>query len=121
MLPENSIFTNKICSTELYLEENNVYVSGSILFIEEKVWPTVRLNRVIDIYYKSSNSKYSLNKKDDLGEIKVSQVNIYLITNNTDCIAFSDLGIGLSEFKATMFHATNTRAMYYRLTIFTCD
>ncbi|XP_045532687.1 uncharacterized protein LOC123720197 [Pieris brassicae] len=82
----------------------------SILFMEEKVWPTVRLNRVIDIYYKSSNS-----------EIKVSQVNIYLITNNTDCIAFSDVGVGLSEFKATMFYATNTCATYYRLTIFTCD
>ncbi|XP_038206902.1 uncharacterized protein LOC119828731 [Zerene cesonia] len=83
---------------------------NSVLFKEEKVWPTVRLNRVMDIYYRSSNS-----------DVKVSQVDIFLIINNTDCVAFSTSGVGYPEFAATMFYATNMGATYYRLTIFTCD
>ncbi|XP_045502565.1 uncharacterized protein LOC123699612 [Colias croceus] len=83
---------------------------NSILYKEEKIWPTVRLNRVMDIYYRSSNN-----------DIKVSQVDIFLIINNTDCVAFSTSGVGSPEFTATMFYATNMGPTYYRLTIFTCD
>ena len=45
---------------------------------------------------------------------------IKLVVNNTDCLGYSNSGIGHSEFSATIFLATNIAAIFYSLSIYTC-
>ncbi|XP_026494173.2 uncharacterized protein LOC113399294 [Vanessa tameamea] len=82
----------------------------SILFSENKAWPTARMNRIMDIYYKS-----------EISEFTVSSVEIKLVINDTDCIGSSNSGVGYSEFSATIFLATNMAVLFYSLTIYTCN
>ncbi|XP_050354418.1 uncharacterized protein LOC126776161 [Nymphalis io] len=78
-----------------------------ILFSEHKAWPIARMNRIMDIYYKS--------------EFTVSSVEIKLVINDTDCLGSSKSGVGSPEFTATIFLATNMAVLFYSLTIYTCN
>ncbi|XP_045453259.1 uncharacterized protein LOC123662462 [Melitaea cinxia] len=82
----------------------------NILFFENKVWPIARMNRIMDIYYKSEIREYT-----------VSSVEVKLIINDTDCSGFSDSGVGFPEFTGTIFLANNMGLAFYSLTIYTCN
>ncbi|KAJ0173546.1 hypothetical protein K1T71_010695 [Dendrolimus kikuchii] len=83
---------------------------GKIIFTEQLLWPSLKLNRILDIYYKSGNEKY-----------KVSQVEITVVMNDTDCYAVSNTGVGEHEFTATMYLPTHLALMFYNLTVYTCN
>ncbi|XP_039757454.1 uncharacterized protein LOC120631862 [Pararge aegeria] len=82
----------------------------SRIYFENKAWPTARMNRILDIYYKS-----------EINDFKVSSVKIKLVINNTDCVGYSERGVGYPEFSATIFFATNMAVIFYSLSIYTCS
>nr|XP_034834199.1 uncharacterized protein LOC117990816 [Maniola hyperantus] len=82
----------------------------NLLFSEHKAWPIARMNRILDIYYKS-----------EISELTVSSVEIKLVINNTDCVGTSKRGVGFQEFSATIFLSTNMAAIFYSLRIYTCS
>ncbi|XP_026743092.1 uncharacterized protein LOC113504825 [Trichoplusia ni] len=81
-----------------------------ILYLDQKIWAKLPLNRVLDIYYKNENDYY-----------KVSRVEIKLVINNTSSFAISEDGVGFSEFRATLFLPTHLNFVIYSLTIYTCN
>ncbi|KAM3960475.1 uncharacterized protein ACR2FA_005382 [Aphomia sociella] len=83
----------------------------NILFMDNKIWGNVKLNRILDIYYKSTKSAY----------YKVSRVEIKITINNTDCFAHSKTGIGSAEFSAALYLPLNSGIVFYNLNIFTCN
>ncbi|XP_045776319.1 uncharacterized protein LOC123874841 isoform X2 [Maniola jurtina] len=88
----------------------NLKIKETLLFSENKAWPTARMNRILDIYYKS-----------EINELAVSSVEIKLVINNTDCVGTSKRGVGFPEFSATIFFSTNMAAIFYSLKIYTCN
>ncbi|XP_047034044.1 uncharacterized protein LOC124640355 [Helicoverpa zea] len=80
-----------------------------VIFYDQKIYGAITLNRVLDIYFECDN------------EIKVSRVEIILIINNTSSVAFSERGVGGSDFEATLYLPTNVNFVIYALTIFTCS
>ncbi|VVD04650.1 unnamed protein product [Leptidea sinapis] len=80
-----------------------------IIFYEDSFWPAIRLNRIMDIYYKSENEN-----------VIVTCADMAFIINNTDCLAYSDTGVGGAEFAATVFFATNMGPIFYRINLYTC-
>ncbi|XP_026758545.2 uncharacterized protein LOC113517996 [Galleria mellonella] len=81
-----------------------------LLLVENKVWGNVKLNRIFDIYYKSSDPNF-----------KVSRVEISIVINNTDCFAHSASGVGSSVFSGTLYLPVNSGVVLYHLNIFTCN
>ncbi|XP_063387678.1 uncharacterized protein LOC134673609 [Cydia fagiglandana] len=79
-----------------------------VLYSEQQVWPTVKLNRVLDIYYKSNDSSL------------VSRVEIRLIVNNTEFAALAYNDVGSKEFSANILFPIHGSATFYKLDIFTC-
>ncbi|XP_061721868.1 uncharacterized protein LOC133528496 [Cydia pomonella] len=79
-----------------------------VLYSEQQIWPTVKLNRVLDIYYKSNDSSL------------VSRVEIHLIVNNTEFIALAYNDVGSREFSANILLPIHSCATFYNLNIFTC-
>lgn len=51
----------------------------------------------------------------------VSRVEIHLIVNNTNTIAFSENGVGSIEFYAALYLPMNAGFVLYRLVIYTCS
>lgn len=54
-------------------------------------------------------------------QFKVSRVEIKLVINNTGSFAYSEAGVGNSDFSATLYLPTNLNFVVYTLTIFTCN
>ncbi|XP_063539283.1 uncharacterized protein LOC134748429 [Cydia strobilella] len=79
-----------------------------VLYSEQQIWATVKLNRVLDIYYKSNDSSL------------VSRVEIRLIVNNTECLAEAYNDVGSEEFSANILFPIHGSATFYNLEIFTC-
>ncbi|XP_063367527.1 uncharacterized protein LOC134655944 [Cydia amplana] len=79
-----------------------------VLYSEQQIWATVKLNRVLDIYYQSNDSSL------------VSRVEIHLIVNNTEFIALAYNDIGSKEFSANILFPIHGSATFYKLDIFTC-
>ncbi|KAL0819531.1 hypothetical protein ABMA28_007628 [Loxostege sticticalis] len=82
---------------------------GKVLFTDNKIWGSVRLNRIFDIYYKSVDGH------------SISRVEIKLVVNNTDCITNSDTGVGRHDFSAVLVLPTNVGIIFYSLTIYSCS
>ncbi|XP_028161140.1 uncharacterized protein LOC114353368 [Ostrinia furnacalis] len=78
------------------------------LFEENKIWGSVKLNRVFDIYYKTDDGD------------TISRVEINLVMNNTNCISQSKTGVGKTEFSAVLILPTSVGRIFYSLSIFSC-
>lgn len=51
----------------------------------------------------------------------ISQADIILVINDTNCYARSQKGVGFSVFAATVFLPEHTAKLFYVLNIYTCD
>ncbi|XP_011548739.3 uncharacterized protein LOC105380830 [Plutella xylostella] len=83
---------------------------GKLIFTEQKVWGNVKLNRILDIYYRS-----------DTPDILVSRVELTIVANSTECIAYSEQGVGLSSFSASVLLPMHGGTVLYKLEVFTCS
>uniref|UniRef100_A0A2H1W3U8 SFRICE_002988 n=1 Tax=Spodoptera frugiperda TaxID=7108 RepID=A0A2H1W3U8_SPOFR len=64
-------------------------------------------------------SAYPLGYQGQLA--KISRVDITLIINNTSSFAFSEDGVGKSEFSGTLYLPTHLNFVIYSLTIYSCN
>ncbi|XP_022817972.1 uncharacterized protein LOC111350576 [Spodoptera litura] len=80
------------------------------LFTDQKIWAKIAMNRILDIHYKCDNDLY-----------KISRVEITLIINNTSSFAFSEEGVGSSDFSGTLYLPTHLNFVIYSITIYSCN
>ncbi|KAJ8714127.1 hypothetical protein PYW08_007747 [Mythimna loreyi] len=81
----------------------------TLMYNDHKYWGKIVLNRIVDFYYKADNERY-----------KISRAEIMIVINNTNCYAYSEEGVGNSEFAATVFLPAHLNYAFYMISIFSC-